>query len=176
MFLKDWHNDNEIRNKNISHLLYNKPTDVAASDLLSSYNTSHRSSFFSCFITILSTVATPQDPIFSHSPPNADGKAVFYKHFPIISLGLDETHTSEHLKVQHFLQDLQQVPTWKLSLQGTGYLKHRFPWLPAGSHKYIWPRSSAQLSTNWQGLHVPARSPNAPALVAGHKRKKLPTT
>lgn len=111
MLLKDWHNDNEIGNKNISHSLHNKPADVAASDLLSSYNASHKSSFLSCFITILSTVATPQDPIFSHSPPNADGKAVFYKHFAIISLGLDETHTSKHLKVQRFLQDLQQVPT-----------------------------------------------------------------
>lgn len=109
MLLKDWHNDNEIRNKNISHSLHNKPADVAASDLLSRYDTSHKSSSFRCFITILSTVATPQDPIFSHSPLNADGKAAFYKHFPIISLGLDETHTSEHLKVQRFLQDLQQV-------------------------------------------------------------------
>lgn len=160
MFLKDCHNDNEIRNKSISHSLHNKPADVAASDPLSSYDTSHKSSFFSCFITILSTVATPQDPIFSHSPPNADGKAVFYKHFPIISLGLDETHTSKHLKVQCFLQDLQQVPTWKLSLQGTGYLKHRFPGLPAGAHKYIWPRSSAlhkltRFTCAWEVLKMP---------------------
>lgn len=143
MLWKDWHNDNEIRNKNISHSLHNKSADVAASDLLSSYNTSHKSPFFSCFITILSIVATPQDPIFSDSPPYADGKALFYKHFPTISLGLDETYTSEHLKVQHFVQDLQQVPTWKLSLQGFLYLKHRFPRLPTGSYKHIWPRSSA---------------------------------
>lgn len=140
MFSKDWHNDNKIRNKNIPHSFPNKPADVPAHNLLYSYD---KSSFFRCFITITSTVATTQEPIFSHLLLNADGKAVFYKHFPIISLGLDETHTGEHLKVQHFLQDLQRVPTWKLSLQGTAYLKHRFPWIPAGSHKYILLKTSA---------------------------------
>lgn len=133
---------------------------MAASDLLSSYDTPHKSPFFSCFITILSTIATPRHPIFSDSPPYADGKAVFYKHFPIISLGPDKKHTSEHLKVQRSLQDLQQVPTRKLSLQGTGYLKHRFPWLPTASHKYIWPRSSAlpkliRFTRAWEVPQVP---------------------
>jgi len=42
---------------------------VAAPDPLSSYSTSHKSSFFSCFITIPSTVATTQGSIFLLSPP-----------------------------------------------------------------------------------------------------------
>lgn len=81
---------------------------MAAHDLLSSYD---KSSFFSCSITKTSTVAMTWDPIFSHPLLKTDSKAVFYKHFPIISLGLDETHTGEHLKVQRFLRDLQRVPT-----------------------------------------------------------------
>lgn len=172
MFLKDWHNDNKIRNKSTPHSFHNKPAAMAASDY-SSYNTSHKSSSVSCFITILSMVAMTQHPIFSQPLLNADGKAVSYKHFPIIYLSLDKTHTDEHLKVQHLLQDLKRVPIER-SLCRAQWIWNTDSSAPCRISQIYLPKElgSPQIDKVYIFLQGPS---SAQTLVEGHIKKKPST-